>query len=85
MIGKKARTSLRANQPLRPDQVEKIPLVKSGQMITIIAESGVMRISVTGKARSSGAEGDIIKVQNLTSLKEIPASVVDASTVLVAF
>jgi len=85
VIGKKARTTLRANQPVRADQVEKVPLVKSGQMVTIVAENSVLKISVAGKAHSSGAEGDIIRVQNLTSLKEIPAKVIDASTVQVAF
>jgi len=85
VIGKKARITLRANQPVRTDQVEKVPLIKSGQMVTIIAENGVMKISVTGKAHSSGAEGDLIRVQNLTSLKEIPARVIDATTVQVAF
>ena len=85
VAGRKARTTLRANQPVRADQVEKIPLVKSGQMVTIIAENDVMKISVSGIAHSSGAEGDIVRVQNLTSLKEIPARVIDASTVQVAF
>lgn len=85
VIGKRARTTLRANQPVRADQVEKVPLISSGQMVTIIAETDVMKISVTGKARSSGAEGDIIRVQNLTSLKEIPARVIDRSTVQVPF
>jgi flagella basal body P-ring formation protein FlgA len=83
--GKKARTTIRANQPVRVDQLERIPLIKSGQMVTIIAENGVFKISVTGKAHSSGAEGDVIRVQNLTSLKEIPAKVIDGSTVQVAF
>lgn len=85
VIGKKVRITIRANQPVRADQVEKVPLVKSGQIVTIIAENGVIKISVSGKAHSSGAEGDIIRVQNLTSLKEIPAKVIDASTVQVAF
>jgi flagellar basal body P-ring formation protein FlgA len=85
VIGKKSRTTLRVNQPVRTDQVEKVPLVKSGQMVTIVAENSVLKISVAGKAHSSGAEGDIIRVQNLTSLKEIPAKVIDASTVQVAF
>lgn len=85
VIGKKTRTTIRSNQPVRADQLEKIAVVKSGQMVTIIAETGVLKISVTGKARSSGAEGDIIRVQNLTSLKEIPARVIDANTVQVSF
>jgi flagella basal body P-ring formation protein FlgA len=85
VAGKKARSTLRANQPVREDQIERVPLIKSGQMVTIVAENGVFKISVTGKAHSSGAEGDIIRVQNLTSLKEIPAKVIDGTTVQVAF
>jgi flagella basal body P-ring formation protein FlgA len=85
VIGKKARATLRANQPVRTDQVERVPLVKSGQMVSIVAENEVLKISVSGKARSSGAEGDTIRVQNLTSLKEIPARVISATTVQVAF
>jgi flagella basal body P-ring formation protein FlgA len=85
VVGKKARTTLRANQPIRADQIEKVPVIKSGQMVTIIAENDVLKISVSGTAHSSGAVGDIIRVQNLTSLKEIPARVIDASTVQVGF
>jgi flagella basal body P-ring formation protein FlgA len=85
VIGRKARTILRANQPIRADQVEKVPLVKTGQMVTIVAENESLRISVSGKARSSGAEGDTIRVQNLTSLKELSARIIDATTVQVAF
>lgn len=85
VVGKKTRTTLKANQPVRTDQVERVPLVKSGQMVTIVAENEVLKVSAPGKARSSGAEGDTIRVQNLTSLKEIPARVISATTVQVAF
>lgn len=85
IAGKRARMVIKANQPVRVEQVEKVPLVKSGQMVTIVAENEVMKISVAGKARSSGAEGDIVMVQNQSSLKEMPARVVSASIVQVAF
>ncbi|MSN25025.1 MAG: flagellar basal body P-ring formation protein FlgA [Geobacter sp.] len=85
IAGKKSRTTLKANQPVRADQVEKMPLIKSGQLVTIIAENEVMKVSVAGKARSSGAEGDIIMVQSQSSYKEIPARVISATTVQVAF
>lgn len=85
VIGKKSRMTIRANQPVRADWVEKVPLIKPGQMVTIVAENEVLKISVSGKARSPGAEGDTIRVQNLTSLKEIAAVVVSATTVQVAF
>ena len=85
VVGKKARITLKANQPVRSDQIERVPLVKSGQMVTIVAENDVLKISVSGKARSAGAEGDTIRVQNLSSLKELPARVISATTVQVAF
>ncbi len=85
IVGKRARMTLKANSAVRVDQVEKVPLIKSGQMVTIVAENEVLKISIAGKARSAGAEGDIIMVQNLNSLKEIPARVVNATTVQVSF
>ena len=60
-------------------------MIKAGQLVNIIAENERMRISVTGKAKSAGAEGDTITVQNLNSLKELPARVIDAGTVQIVF
>lgn len=85
IVGKRARMTIKANMAVRADQVEKVPLIKSGQMVTIVAENATMKITVTGRARGTGGEGDIIMVQNLNSLKEIPARIVDANTVQVAF
>jgi len=85
LVGKRARITLKANAAVRADQVEKVPLVTSGQMVTIVAENEIMKITVAGRARNAGAEGDTIMVQNLNSLKEIPAQVINATTVQVAF
>lgn len=85
VTGKKARMTLRANVALRNDQFEKIPLIKSGQMVTIVAENERIRITVTGKAKSAGAEGDTIIVQNLSSLKEMPARIVNSDVVQIAY
>ena len=85
VIGKRTRVPVRANAPLKGDQLEKVPLVKSGQLVTIIVDNQAMRLTATGKARGNGAEGDIVMVQNLGSLKEVPARVIDAGTVQVDF
>ena len=85
VIGRRLRSTLRPNTPFRQDQLEKVPLIKSGQLITIVAENSLLKVTVTGKARSAGAEGDTITVQNLGSLKEFPARIVDANTVMVTF
>lgn len=85
VVGKRARVPVRASMPLKGDQLERVPLVKSGQLVTIIIDNQVMRLTATGKARGNGAEGDIVKVQNLGSLKEVPARVIDSGTVQVDF
>jgi flagella basal body P-ring formation protein FlgA len=84
-VGKKTRITIRAGTPLRHNQLVNVPVVVSGQLVTIVAENGGIRITVSGRARSAGSIGDLIKVQNLVSQKEIPARIVDASTVEVGF
>lgn len=85
VIGKRARMTLRANVVLRNEQIEKVPLIKTGQMVTIVAENEHIRITVTGKAKSAGALGDTIIVQNLSSLKELPARIVNRDTVQIVY
>jgi flagella basal body P-ring formation protein FlgA len=60
VVGKQARTTIKANAVVRTDLVEKVPLIKAGQMVTIVAENEVIKVSVAGKAKSAGAEGDLI-------------------------
>jgi len=85
VIGLMMKSSVRGNSPLRADYLERVPIVKSGQLVTIVAENEVVRITASGRAKVSGALGDTIAVQNLTSQKEIAARVVDATTVKVEF
>ena len=84
-LGKRVRVGMRANSILRCDYLERLPLVKSGQMVTIVAENEKFRITASGRARANGAEVDTVMVQNLNAQKEIPAVVVDANTVRVEF
>lgn len=84
-VGKKLRAAVRSGAPLRGGQLTTVPVVVSGQLVTIIAENGGVRITVAGRARSSGGIGDLIRVQNLLSNKEFPARVLDAATVEVGF
>ncbi len=84
-VGKKVRTALRSGAVVKSNQLVAVPVVVSGQLVTIVAESGGLRITIAGRAKSSGGTGDLIRVQNLSSGKELPARVVDASTVEVGF
>jgi flagella basal body P-ring formation protein FlgA len=84
-LGKRVRVGMRANSTLRSDYLERLPVVKSGQMVTIVAENEKFRITASGRARGNGAEGDTVMVQSMNAHKEIPAVVVDANTVRVEF
>ncbi len=84
-IGKRVRIAMRGNLPVRTDFLEKVPLVKFGQLVTIIAENDAMKITATGKALNTGGEGDVVMVRNLSSNKDIPAMVVGTDTVKVDF
>ncbi|HEY5512513.1 MAG TPA: flagellar basal body P-ring formation chaperone FlgA [Geomonas sp.] len=85
VIGMRVKSAIRGNSPLRADYLERLPIVKSGQMVTIVVESEMVRITASGRAKGSGALGDTIMVQNLSSQKELAARVVDATTVRVDF
>ncbi len=85
VLGKRVRVGMRSNTPVHSDYLDNPPLVKSGQMVTIIAENRSFRVTATGRARGNGAEGDLIMVQNLTAQKDIPAVVLADGTVRVEF
>ena len=85
VVGKQVRVGMRGNSPIRSDYLERMPLVKRGQMVTIIAENSMFRITSTGKVKGNGAEGDTVQVQSQNAQKDIPAVVVDSATVRVEF
>jgi flagella basal body P-ring formation protein FlgA len=85
VVGKRLKSPLRGNVPVRSDQLEKLPLIKSGQLVTIILDNSLVRVTATGRSKGTGAAGESIMVQNLASQKDIPARVIDSSTVRVEF
>lgn len=85
VVGLKVRVGMRGNTPLRTDYLERIPLVKSGQLVTVLLDSPALHITTTGRAKGAGSVGELITVQNISSNKDFPARIVDAGTVRVDF
>ncbi|MBN2467052.1 MAG: flagellar basal body P-ring formation protein FlgA [Deltaproteobacteria bacterium] len=84
-VGKRAKRTINAEVLLRTDLLEFPPVVKRGDVVTIVAESGTLRVSTIGEVRQKGYKGEKIKVVNFDSKKEIYARVVDSNTVVVDF
>lgn len=85
VIGKRVRVGMRGNSQVRSDYLERLPIVKIGQMVTIVAENAAFRITASGRSKGNGAEGETVMVQNLNAQKDVPAVVVDAATVRVEY
>lgn len=85
VVGMKLRSMVRSGAPVKSNQMQKVPVINNGQLVTIVAESAGFRMTVTGRAKGSGGVGDIIKVENLNSRKQFPARIVDSTTVEAGF
>jgi flagella basal body P-ring formation protein FlgA len=58
-------------------------VVKKGDLVTMIVETPVMRLSAAGEALEAGAVGAAIKVMNRASKQAVAGKVIDHGVVLV--
>jgi flagella basal body P-ring formation protein FlgA len=85
LTGKRSRKPIPEGTIITGNMVEALPIVFQGDLVTIVIESPAFRITAQGKAKEDGAPGQIIRVANTSSMKEIPAQVVGEKLVKVAF
>jgi flagella basal body P-ring formation protein FlgA len=85
VLGKRTKRAIGAKTVLRTDQVEFPPLVKRGDVVVIIAESGGLKITALGQVKKKGRLGESIPVMNFDSKKILYGRVLDSSTVIVEF
>ena len=84
-VGLMARHNLRENTSLLEWMVERPPVLEKGDMVTILAGMGGLRVTVKGMALERGYRGEMVKVQNTMSQKSLLARVIDGSNVMVEF
>ncbi len=71
LIGCLARRDLRAGTPLRDGDFQPAVLVRCREPVTLLFASGALRAEAFGVARDSGALGDAVRVENLTTRKTV--------------
>ncbi|MFD1703790.1 flagellar basal body P-ring formation chaperone FlgA [Methylopila henanensis] len=81
--GLAARRSLREGQPLRDSDLMRPQHVDRGAFVTLVYASGGMSLSLKAKALQSGAQGDLVSVQNLQSRRTVSGVVTGPSEVTV--
>ena len=85
VVGLTVKHTIKEDTCLNEWMLEKTPIVNRGDMVTILAESGDLRVTVPGRALERGYLEGLIRVQNSMSKNEIYARVINNSTVMVNF
>jgi flagella basal body P-ring formation protein FlgA len=84
-IGKRMRRNLQSGTPLRASWLEEVPLVKRGEPVRLSVSRGRLRIESTGIARQDGKAGQIVRVENPNSHREVLGRVGEDGVVHVVF
>lgn len=83
LIGMEVKRNLRAGQPVSHYDVKPPRLVKRGDNVVIVAETGAISVKMTGTALADGYRDQQISVRNNSSDRTIRAIVLDTGVVRV--
>ena len=85
IMGHRLIRNLEEGETILAHMVQKIPLVKNGDRILIIAHKGSLRVTAPGVVRQNGFKNDTVRVENIHSRKIILGTVIDSRTVQINF
>ena len=85
IMGHRLIRNLEEGETILAHMVQKIPLVKNGDRILIIAHKGSLRVTAPGVVRQNGFKNDTVRVENIHSKKIILGTVLDSRTVQINF
>jgi flagella basal body P-ring formation protein FlgA len=84
-VGKVLTRSVGANLPVVSRYLAGSTLVKRGRKVTLLIETGGLRIATLGETRENAYVEDVVKAVNLASKKTVTGILVDENTVRVDF
>ncbi|MDQ2068496.1 flagellar basal body P-ring formation chaperone FlgA [Natronospira bacteriovora] len=85
LLGMRLRRHVAPGSILQANHVEIQQLVRRGQRLMLLASNGRVEISMAGRALQDGARGQRIRVENLSSGKELEGIVTGEGTVEIRF
>ena len=75
------RRPLDAGAPLARDALERAPVVRRGQTVTMVTQAGGIDVRARGEALADAAPGQRVRIRNLESLKVIDGLAVESGQV----
>ncbi len=81
IVGKSPRRAIRAGTSLSLNNLGDPVTVPKGKLVSVVFKKGGISLAVTGRALEPGAEGDIIRIENIASRKVIQAQILNSEEV----
>ncbi len=85
VVGKRTTLSVNSHEIMRTSMVELPPLVKKGDRVILLVENHQFKITALGEAKEEGRRGELVKLVNLSSRKEVYGKVLNTNTVRIDF
>jgi flagella basal body P-ring formation protein FlgA len=83
IIGKTVKKDINAGTVVKNDMIEDRYVVKTNEIVSILAQNNRIMVKTKGRAIEKGKIGDVIRVKNVSSNKEILGKVVGSGVVTV--
>lgn len=83
IVGQEARIALYPGRPIRRRDIGAPALVERNQLVALTFERGGLTIAAEGRALARGAEGERLRLMNLSSRTTVTGTVQPDGTVLV--
>lgn len=81
VAGQEAVRPIAAGQVLDANYVRAPVLVQRGDVVTVYAYSGNIRVKTTGRSRQPGAKGELVEIESLADRRRFFARVADVQVV----
>ncbi len=85
LIGKRTIRSIRPYSMVTFDMVETPPAVRKGDVIKLLIKRESFMVVTKGISKEDGKKGEVIRVKNLDSHKDLYGKIIDSETVAIAF
>lgn len=85
LVGLRTGSRIGMGQPIDPRRLERAPLIKRGEVVVMVVQSGRLKVTAKGKATQTGYLGSRIKLINLASRRHVYGKVLPDGRVLVEF
>jgi flagella basal body P-ring formation protein FlgA len=81
VIGQQVARSIAVNETLTQNKLERPTVMRRGSAVTLIYETGTLRVETPGVAEENGRTGELVQVKNPSSGKLLRGKVIDGRMV----